>query len=145
MAKDTFYFSHDYHARNDEKILELRSQYGAEGYGIFWMIVETMAENTTGSINRVLIGGLSLGYGVAKDRLLAIITTCIEIGLFYEEIESGNIMSKRLLCHKYIRKNLSDAGKLGAAIKWGGHSPLNGKTMPKERKGNERKGNDLPY
>mgnify|MGYP001572489914 CR=1 FL=1 len=35
MAKDTYYFSHDYNARNDEKILELRVKYGAEGYGLF--------------------------------------------------------------------------------------------------------------
>ena len=44
MSKDTFWFKHDYNARNDEKILELRSIHGAEAYGVYWMIVETMAD-----------------------------------------------------------------------------------------------------
>ena len=57
MAKEAFYFNHDYTARNDDKILELRANFGAEGYGIFWMIVETMAENEHGGLNASLLGG----------------------------------------------------------------------------------------
>jgi len=131
MAKDTFYFQHDYNARNDDKILELRASYGVEGYGIFWMIVESMAENEDGGLKASLIGGLSLGYGVAKGRLLEIIKECITIGLFYEK--DGYYFSKRLLTHKEYRKYLSEKGKEGAVKKWGGHSPPNAK----ERKGKE--------
>lgn len=141
MAKDSFYFQHDYDAAGDDKILELRASFGAEGYGVFWMMLETMAKNENGGIKKTLIGGLSLGYGVAKDRLLSIIDCCLSIGLFYEF--EGFVHSKRLLEHKYIRKNLSDAGRRGAEIRWGGHShpnsTPNGKTMPKERKGKEIK------
>ncbi len=133
MAKETFYFQHDYNARNDDKILELRSKYGAEGYGIFWMIIETMAENENGGAKAGLIGGLSLGYGVAKDKLLDIFNYCLEIGLFYEE--SGYYYSKRLLTHKEFRKVLSENGAAGAAKRWRGYSPPNAK----ERKGKENK------
>ncbi len=45
MAKDTFYFSHDYNARHDEKITSLMMEYGMEGYGIFWAIVEDLYNN----------------------------------------------------------------------------------------------------
>ena len=135
--KDTFYFLHDYNARNDDKILELRSIYGVEGYGVFWMIVETMAENSNGGVKASLIGGLSLGYGVAKDRLLAIFKTCIEIGLFYEK--EGNYFSKRMLTHKELRNKLSDAGKAGAEKRWGSYSLPNTPPNAKERKGKERK------
>lgn len=31
--KDAYFFAHDCNARNDPKILALRSVYGAEGYG----------------------------------------------------------------------------------------------------------------
>jgi len=48
--KDAFYFQHDYNARNDEKVLELRSNYGVEGYGLFWMLLESMAETDDGKI-----------------------------------------------------------------------------------------------
>ena len=67
MAKDSFWFKHDYNARNDEKVLELRSVYGAEGYGVFWMLVESMAETEIGGLKASLIGGLSLGYGVPQQ------------------------------------------------------------------------------
>ena len=133
MAKETFYFQHDYNARNDDKILELRATFGAEGYGIFWMLIETMAENENGGAKAGLMGGLSLGYGVAKDKLLAVITYCLEIGLLYEE--QGCYYSKRLLTHKQFRKVLSENGSAGAAKRWRGYSPPNAK----ERKGKENK------
>jgi hypothetical protein len=138
MPKDTFYFSHDYHARNDEKILELRLKFGAEGYGVFWMLVETMAENENGGAKASLMGGLSLGYGVAKDLLLAIINFCLEIELFYEE--SGCIFSRRMKKHKDYRQELSKNGKNGAKKRWENGGANRGAIAPlMQRKGKERK------
>ena len=45
MPKDTFYFSHDYNARNDEKIKMLIRKHGMVGYGVFWAIVEDLYNN----------------------------------------------------------------------------------------------------
>ena len=46
MAKDSsFYFSHDYNARNDVKIKNLLRQHGMLGYGVFWAIVEDLYNN----------------------------------------------------------------------------------------------------
>lgn len=39
------YFSHDFNARNDEKIIRLRMDLGAEGYGIYFMLLERLREN----------------------------------------------------------------------------------------------------
>lgn len=141
MPKETFYFSHDYNARNDDKILELRASYGAEGYGIFWMIIETMAENENGGIKATLIGGLSVSYGVAKATLTEIIHACLAIKLFKEQ--DGYYFSDRLLKHKRFRQKLSEAGAEGARAKWAGHSPANGGGNAKERKGKENKGNKI--
>ncbi len=142
MAKDSYYFSHDYNARNDDKILELRLHYGAEGYGVFWMIVETMAENENGGIKASLIGGLSVAYGVAKDRLLAIIQSCIEIGLFYEE--NGFFFSRRMLTHKEIRTLYSQKGREGAEKRWKNKEVNGGAIEPlMQRKGKERKDDDV--
>ena len=38
------YFPHDSNARNDNKILNLRMSLGAEGYGIFFMLLERLRE-----------------------------------------------------------------------------------------------------
>ena len=45
MAKDTFYFSHDYNSRADEKIKLLIRKHGFLGYGIFWAIIEDLYNN----------------------------------------------------------------------------------------------------
>ncbi|MDR2970095.1 MAG: DUF4373 domain-containing protein [Tannerellaceae bacterium] len=46
MAKETFYFSHDGNARNNEKILALRMKHGAEGYAVYFMILERLMESS---------------------------------------------------------------------------------------------------
>jgi len=45
MSKETFYFSHDYNARTDDKIKRLVRTHGMLGYGIFWAIVEDLYNN----------------------------------------------------------------------------------------------------
>ena len=44
--KDTYYFSHDYNSRQDEKIKRLIMKHGLLGYGIFWAIVEDLYNNS---------------------------------------------------------------------------------------------------
>jgi len=39
------YFSHDYDAREDEKIVDMLSELGYEGYGIYWAIIEMLYKN----------------------------------------------------------------------------------------------------
>jgi hypothetical protein len=111
MSKNAYWFKHDYNAKNDEKILELRSEFGAEGYGIYWMLIESMSENNCGGLKATLIGGLSLGFGVDKGRLTEVVKFCITVGLFFEE--KGVYYSQRVLDHKQERKYLSEMGKLG--------------------------------
>lgn len=45
MAKETFYFSHDYNTRSDDKIKKLIRTHGMIGYGVFWAIVEDLYNN----------------------------------------------------------------------------------------------------
>jgi hypothetical protein len=44
MAKEAYYFSHDANSRNDPKILSMMLDYGIEGYGMFWIVVENLRE-----------------------------------------------------------------------------------------------------
>lgn len=45
MSKEAYYFSHDTNARNDPKILALRDNWGVEGYGIYWVLIEMLRES----------------------------------------------------------------------------------------------------
>ena len=144
MAKDTYYFSHDYNARNDPKILELRSEYGLEGLGTFWCIIETLAEDEDGYIIASLMGGLSVGYGIPKARLIEMIDFMVKIGLLCES--DNGIFSRRLMEHKKHRKHLSDKGREGALKKWSKrdiNSPPISPPYANKRKGKEKKGNEI--
>lgn len=44
MAKESFYFKHDYGARNDKKMVNLLKKEGLEGVGIYWCVVEMLYE-----------------------------------------------------------------------------------------------------
>jgi hypothetical protein len=47
MAKSvTPYFSHDANARNDERIIRLRMRHGAAGYGVYFMLLERLREQS---------------------------------------------------------------------------------------------------
>ena len=143
MTKESFYFTHDYGARNDPKILELRAEYGLEGLGLYWCIVETLAEADDGYINPKLLGGLSIGYGISKAKLQEYIDFMIKVELLRED-ENG-YYSKRMMEHKQIRKKLSDAGKKGAMSRWGDRKTTeklkkeNSHPIAKERKVKESK------
>jgi hypothetical protein len=44
MQKDAYYFPHFCNARHDRKIKRLRKELGLEGYGIYFMLLETLRE-----------------------------------------------------------------------------------------------------
>lgn len=57
--KETYYFQHDYNARNDDKVKKLIRKHGFLGYGLFWAIIEDLYNNDN---------SLSLDYeGIAFD------------------------------------------------------------------------------
>jgi len=44
MAKETFYFSHDYNARNDPKLQKVLMRLGHVGKSVFWDLIEMLYE-----------------------------------------------------------------------------------------------------
>lgn len=113
--KDSHYFPHYYNSRNDDKILQLRLKFGAEGYGLYWMLLESMAENSEGGLSGGLIGGLSLGFNTPVKKLTELVNFCIKIGLFVK-VKDG-FSAKRIIEHKGEMKLYVEYGKLGAEKK----------------------------
>lgn len=141
--KDSFYFQHDYNAANDQRILKLRAKFdNAKGYGMYFMILEAMAQEESGTLEPDCIAQLSLSYSLAIEELKAVLEYCISIGLFVSD-EKG-IYSHRMLEHKNFRKERSSAGKRGAKNRWKNGSAIKEPlAQPMQRKGKERKEKDI--
>jgi len=119
MKKESFYFSHDANAHYDDKILELRSVYKWEGYGVYWAIIEILRAQTDYTYSLSKISGLSIAIGMPKDWLQSFIDYCVQICLFVEnngEIYSESLMKRMELIDEKRRKR-AEAGRLGGIAK----------------------------
>ena len=87
QKKDAYYFSHDSSASRDIKMLKLKHQFGWEGIGLFWGIVETLRESTDYKFNsdQSSIELLSTILGVDYTKLNDVINKCIELGLLSKD------------------------------------------------------------
>lgn len=134
MKKTTYYFSHDYNAANDVKILFLRQKLGIEGYGIYWFIVEQLAQSD-GELPNDIIPVLAMQMNVDVTKVEQVIN---QFGLFVSRGTSFH--SERLLNHLELRNTLKEKGKQGAYKRWGNRGAIdnpNGNPNAKERKVNE--------
>lgn len=64
MGKETFYFSHDYNSRTDEKIKKLLAHQGYAGYGLFWAIIEDLYNNE----NRLKLDFHTIAFDLRSDK-----------------------------------------------------------------------------
>jgi len=138
--KDTFYFPHDYNARSDVKCLFLRQQLGMEGYGIFWFLVESLADSG-GYLPLKIIPVLAMQMQVPDVKVSAVIAN---FELF--EVNENEFFSVRLNFHLQVRKTLSDKGKEGAAKMLANREALreaSGGASAKESKVKEKKESKL--
>lgn len=76
--KDAYFFSHDCNARNDPKILALRSVYGAEGYGVYFMLIEILREQPEYklAVNKYIWSTLAMQMQMQADTVQKIIEDC---------------------------------------------------------------------
>lgn len=82
MAKKMrLFFSHDASASRDEKILEMKMDYGARGYGLYWEIVEYLFEQ--GGTAKYIPKMVSMAINEDVRAVKKFLKDCIEIyGLF---------------------------------------------------------------
>ena len=118
MSKKKHFFDHDFSAREDEKIVALRMDMGAAGYGIYFMLLELLSESSgymlESNYNRI-------GYQLHEnpEDIKKIVE---EYGLFQFSDDKKMFFSKRLKVKLENIFSLSDvrskAGKAGAQSRW---------------------------
>ena len=112
MAKDSYYFSHDYNARNDEKIKRLIRKHGMLGYGIFWSIIEDLYQN--GNSLKLDFDLYSYEYRVEENIIKSII---MDFDLFKHDKDSFG--SSSIESRMEIRNGKSQKASESAKSKWG--------------------------
>lgn len=136
----SFYFQHDYNAASDAKILFLRQQLGMEGYGIYWFILEQLAQ-AGGYLPLKIIPVLAMQSQTQETKVKAVIEGYDLFRVIHEQF-----FSLRLNEHLEIRRHLSKKGKEGAINRWRDRGAIRGAIgegnsdpNAKERKGNKGK------
>lgn len=119
-SKDTYYFSHDCNARRDPKIIALRSVYGAEGYGWWWILLEILREQEDYQIDisrKFAYSSLATEFGITREKCIEFIQACIddfELLATDDTYIYSESMRRRMEMANEKRKKLSERGKRGA-------------------------------
>lgn len=113
------YFSHDSNARNSDKLLPVRMKYGAEGYGIYFMLLERLRDESE-YVSVKDYNMIAFDLRVDAGKIKSIIE---DFGLFVftengEYFYSEGFM-KRMEIKDAKSKKRSEAGKKGAKKRWG--------------------------
>lgn len=145
MAKDTFYFSHDYNSRNDSKIKKLLAKYGYEGYGLFWAIIEDLYNNT--NVLRLDYDTISFDLRTTPEIIKSIIN---DFDLF--EIDKDSFGSLSVQRRLNERNEKSKKARESILSRWNNKKEdtnvlqtNNDCNTIKERKGKENKDNKIDF
>ena len=137
------YFPHDSNARNSDKLIPVRMRYGAEGYGIYFMILERLREEK----NYMSIkdyNTLAFDLRVDTSKIKAIVE---DFGLF-AFTENGECFysegfNKRMEIKDAKSRKRSEAGKKGAIKRWQKNSKTeNANAIATEKNSKESKGKE---
>ena len=119
MTKEAYYFSHDSNARHDPKILEMRSVYGAEGYGWYWIIIEMLREQSDYKIKltKYVWNALAMQMQCSADAAHKFVSDCInEFKLF--ESDGEYFWSNSLIRRMKSRDERSEKARKAAQARW---------------------------
>ena len=73
LKKDAYYFPHFSNARNDRKLKRVRKELGTEGYGIYFMLLEILREQTCFSFPMEDIDLLADDLGTSEQKVRTVI------------------------------------------------------------------------
>lgn len=117
MAKDTFWFSHDYNARNDRKIAALVREYKAAGYGIYWCTAEMLhEENGKLEFDDLTFGAIAKDLNEEPEFIKDVLEKCISKFKLFTVVDNNltaNRVIKNLETKEDNRQTKSEAGRLG--------------------------------
>jgi len=113
MSKDAYYFSHDSNAKDDPKCTMLIEQLGLEGYGIYWVLIETLRDQPSYKYPVILISALSRKYNTTAEKMKTVINS---YGLF--TVDENDFFSISLLERMGKFENKREQSRIAANMRW---------------------------
>jgi hypothetical protein len=112
------YFSHDSNARNSDELIPVRMKFGAEGYGVYFMLLERLREE--GNYTSIKDYN-TIAFDLRVDT--SIIKSVIEDFGLFAFTEDGECfysegLNKRMTFMEEKSKKRSEAGRKGAEKRW---------------------------
>lgn len=135
--ENTYYFSHDYNVRSDEKIKRLFRKWGLEGYGLYWALIEDLYNNANAL--HLDYEGLAFDFRTQEELVKSVIED-FDLFVINEEIFYSKSVWKRL----DARADKSAKARESANARWNkknanAKQTQNDSNAIKERKGKEKK------
>lgn len=113
--KDAYYFSHDSNAKDDFKCMLLIEELGLEGYGIFWVLVETLREQDNYKYPIKLLSVLARKYNTTVAKMEVVVKNYnlfkIEDDIFF----FSESLNHRMEIMNKAKEQRTIAGKISAA------------------------------
>lgn len=146
MAHEDYWFKHDANALGDEKIEALVLRYGMAGYGMYWVVVETLRKRDDYHLPRkaYVIDAIARKTMSTPEQVEEFLAACIEDFELLHEDESGiysESLCRRMQAWEESKQKRSEAGRRGGVAK-AKRSRSNATAMPEQRvaiRGEERR------
>lgn len=134
--KDAYYFSHDSNAKDDPKCVLLIEQLGMEGYGIYWMLVETLRDQPNYKYPVILIPALARRYNTTAEKVKTVVFNYSLFVIENDEFFFSNSLMNRMERLEDKREKARIAGLASAQKRINGRStsvqqPFNNRSTSK--------------
>lgn len=118
MKKDCYYFTHDSNAKDDPKCVLMIEQLGMEGYGIYWMLVETLRDQPDYTYPVANIPALARRYNTSAEKVRTVVYNYALFTVKDDRIFFSESLNRRMKLFNDKRLKRSEAGRLGMARRW---------------------------
>lgn len=131
------YFPHDSNARNSDKLIPLRARFGAEGYGIYFMLIERLREESS-YMSVKDYNMLAFDLRVDAGKVKSVIE---DFGLFAFADNGKCFYSESLMRRMKVKDEKSEKARQSAKSRWNkceriANAPKNDAIKVKESKDN---------
>jgi hypothetical protein len=113
--KDAYYFSHDSNAKDDFKCMLLIEELGLEGYGIFWVLVETLREQDSYKYPFRLLSSLARKYNTTLAKMEVVVKNYNLFSIDEEAFFFTESLNRRMEIMHNAKEQRIIAGKISAA------------------------------